>query len=406
MTRQPPPAGNTRAGMPIAYRLFALAALAMLSAGCSVPDYLNEVYGMRSRGGADSVNGTAVLAEMFEAAGHDVRSWRLMSPSLEKADVIVWFPDDFETPSADAIVWLEEWLFYNDSAKTLIFVSRDYDAGELYWRSAKPMSPAPQQPEFAKRLGSSKASFAQQRGSAPAGELCSDWFTLDRRNPKRKVKGLAGPWASGVDASKAAIEHRRFVQPGDEADILLADGKGHALVSEVIYEFEDNYWNNPAPDAGDSRIIVVENGSFLLNAALINHEHRKLAGKLVDHVGQPELDVVFLESDASPLVQDEDPSEGPPTGFRLFGVWPIGGVLAQLAALGLVFAAARWPIFGVPRKLDQPSLTDFGRHVTALGRLLAATRDRAYAYAQLRAYFQAGAGEENHPAAASSQQSK
>ncbi len=49
-------------------------------------------------------------------------------------------------------------------------------------------------------------------------------------------------------------------------------------------------------DIGQSQLLVVANGSFLLNAMLVNHEHRKLAGKLVDAIGPGGRDVVFLES--------------------------------------------------------------------------------------------------------------
>ena len=374
--------------------LILCAALLSLS-GCNLSSpYVHEWnYGQQSGNGAKSVNGVSVLAEMFREAGHKVRSWRVLSPSLEEADVIVWFADDFSTPSVDAQYWLDDWMRYNSSAKTLIYVSRDYESGPLYWKQTKPLAPKAQQPEFAKRARESESTFRARRGGSattmgggivttPTGVEAEDWFTLDRRNTKKRVTQLRGPWAAGVDASKTTIEHRRYLTPDESADTLLSDGDGHPLVSEIIVSADEYAWHEE-----DSRLIVIENGSFLLNASLVNKEHRKLAGKLIDHVGQPKLDVVFLESGASPPIQEKDPAIGPPTGFELFTIWPIGAVLAQIAALALVFAVARFPIFGVPRQAEKPALTDFGRHVAALGRLLAATRDRAYAKAQLDAYF-------------------
>ncbi len=362
-------------------RVFAVLAVTMLS-GCGLPDYLNDGYGKRSQGGAESVNGTSVLATMFTKAGHDVRSWRLMSPALDKADVIVWFPSDHKVPTPEAQTWLYEWLSLSADSKTLIFVGRDYDAAPLYWRSAQTLAPPAQRPQFKRREGMARSEFLTTRGAGPTSGSCGDWFTIDTSNPERKVSGLQGPWALGIDATKVQIDHHQYLTPSGDFEPLLADQDGHPLVSEMLFDATQVSWTD-----NDSRLVLVENGAFLLNGSLVNHEHRKLAGKLVSSVGSPELDVVFLESDASPLVQDEDPSDGPPTGFRLFSIWPIGATLAQLAALGIVFATTRFPIFGVPKRLSRPSLTDFGRHVAAIGRLLAATSDRAYAYTQLRNYF-------------------
>ncbi|MEM8864627.1 MAG: hypothetical protein AAGF31_03670 [Planctomycetota bacterium] len=350
--------------------------------GCS-DQYVNEQYGSRSGVGADSINGTTILGELFAKAGHRVRSVGRLYPKVGEADVIVWFPTDFQTPSQEAIGWFDDWLLYGEEGKTLIYVSPDYRAGEHYWSLTKVRAPAAQQGEYNKKLRESKQDFTSWRSSAPAGEAVSSWFTPDRRNQTQTVTQLRGPWAENVDAGEIAIEHRRYLTPDNQAEPLLTAGDGHPLVSQIVCAPEEWDWRN-----GDSRLVMIENGSFLLNASLVNKEHRKLAGRLVDHVGPPKLDVVFLQSRSDPLVLESDPSDSPPTGLRLFAIWPIGAVLAQLAALGLIYATARWPIFGTPRRSEQPSLTDFGRHVTALGRLLAGTRDRAYAYAQLRTYFQ------------------
>ena len=123
-----------------------------------------------------------------------------------------------------------------------------------------------------------------------------------------------------------------------------------------------------------------------MNLPLVNHEHRKIAGKLVEHLGPPSKRVVFLQSSAGgPAVRDTDIAQNP-SGLALFGVWPLSGVLAHLALLGLVYAVARWPIFGVPKELPPDSLTDFGAHVDALGQLLQETRNSAYARTTLLNY--------------------
>src|SRR3954454_1501716 len=72
---------------------------------------LPTVYGRRRGGEAGrSVNGTAVLADMFRARGHTVTTMSRFSPRLDKYDVVVWTPDDFEPPDEEHRERLEQWL--------------------------------------------------------------------------------------------------------------------------------------------------------------------------------------------------------------------------------------------------------------------------------------------------------
>ena len=50
-------------------------------------------YGRRREG--KSVNGSGVLAGLFERAGHQVISRATLNPAMERAQTIVWIPDDF-----------------------------------------------------------------------------------------------------------------------------------------------------------------------------------------------------------------------------------------------------------------------------------------------------------------------
>ncbi len=135
-------------------------------------------------------------------------------------------------------------------------------------------------------------------------------------------------------------------------------------------------------------MIVVANGSFLLNYSLINHEHRKLAGQLLSEI-PPGQRIVFLESgDGGPTILDSDPQPKSPNGLEVFAVWPLGTVLLHLAVAGVIFCFARYPIFGVPRDPAKESLSDFGKHVTAYAELLEATGDRHHARQKLEQYRQ------------------
>ena len=370
-----------------------LVLLAFAVTGCGVAD-IDATYGKR-RGspGAESVNGTAVLASMFESAGHKVITWRRLSPKLHEFDVIVWFPDDFALPTGAQRRFLEDWLS-TESGRTLIYVGRDYDAATAYWKHVQPLAPPAQAVEIARRSASAQAVHAKRRAQMPAAESC-DWFTVQANLPHRQVKALRGPWSEGIDASKVNIElDARFAVPSNtEIEAWLArEGRNPSarVASErLLYTNEDPLVTRLSLDDWvDGQILVVTNGSFLLNLPLVNREHRKLAGKLMNACG-PDARVAFLESDESgPPILEQEPGASAPTGFEVFTVWPIGVILLHLTALGILACITLFPVFGRPRELPPVTTADFGQHVTALGELLELTGDREYALNRLKQYHE------------------
>ncbi len=364
---------------------FPLALVLFAVVGCASDQYLDDTYGRHDQMSGAAVNGTRVLGQMFEQAGHRVSRWYAMSPSLAEADVIVWVPDDYEPPKREAQEWLENWLVEQPD-RVLIYVGRDFDAAPLYWSKARPLAPPALKAEFAKRQLIAEGDEAAERPTSLSNSSWPGVMKLDNSATPNKVKSLAGPWSKGIDASKIEIERETRLLPVGEHEVLLATGSGDPLVSTVYFS---SGWGSET-----SQIVLIENGSWMLNLPLVNHEHRKLAGKLVDSVGPPSRRVVFLESNADgPPITEEDPNLQPPTGLGLLGVWPIGILLAQLAVLGMVYAFAQWPILVTPSNGEQSSLTDFRRHIRALGRLLRETGDRAFAIATVSRYRQIVRGE-------------
>jgi len=365
-------------------KVIALFCTLLCLVGCD-SERVESTYGQRKGWGETSLNGTRVLSNMFDRAGHKVRSWKYLSPSLEKADVIVWAPDDFEPPSWEVQEWLYYWLVEGDTTlppRVLIYVGRDFDAEPNYWSSVQSQAPVGLEAEYKRRLSKAQTRVAKNRPTKLEEQDPNSWFELDESATPKKLVKLQGPWSEGVDNTAIDIHRHTQLTPNyNDCEVLLSDERGNPLVSEKTF---NDYRDWPA-----GRLIMIENGSWLLNAQLVNHEHRKLAGKLVDSIGAPERHVVFLESDEDgPPISEEDPSASPPTGFGMFFVWPIGAVLSQLAALGIVVALMKWPLFGVPRRLRGRSATDFASHVSALGRLLRDGRDRSYAIKLLRLYRQ------------------
>jgi hypothetical protein len=343
-------------------------------------------YGRR-RGGeaARSVNGTAVLAEMFRKHGYRVTTTSRFSPRLDKYDVIVWAPDDFKPPEQKHRDYLEQWLMDERyAAKTIVYIGRDYNAALDYWERVVPETPPAQEAEARHRQVEARAAWESARSAMPAKEN-AEWFTARRDGKPEKVEKLSGPWAEGIDATKTEIHlEGRLDMPelagqnenGPTAELLLGAGD-----EALAFRLTDDDWN-------DGQVIVVANGSFLLNYPLVNHEHRKLAGKLIEACGGGH-NVIFVESGPSgPRIVNKEPVGGMPSSLELLKVWPLNAILLHLAVLGILLCLARSPIFGRPRELPGDSPADFGKHVAALGKLLAGTKDRNYAHARLVQYRQ------------------
>ena len=395
------------------YALFALAAV--LLAGCGAETVETE-YGQQSNPfTVSSVNGTAVLGDMFREAGHRVAARRALTAKVRKsADVIVWVPDDKGVPDPAAQQWLEDWL-WAEPDRTLIYVGRDYDAAPAYWKKVQPGAPADRAAEVQQQLTQAEVEFDMRRAEFPKSEDCR-WFVVKGAKQHRQVSTLGGPYSAGIDASLVDIElYGRLELPlwaealekKSPADRAAAAAPGQFMPIEAGYEvllesegdvLVTRYRRESYGDWQGSQLIVVTNGSFLLNMPLVNHEHRKLAGRLIGEVPEASS-VVFLESDEfGPPIGESDDNANLSSGMQVLKVWPLNFVLLHLAVLGIVFCFARLPIFGRPRELATASPSDFGQHLTALGKLLSKTKDRDYALARLRHYQQTVRSEAGRPA--------
>ncbi|MBX9792009.1 MAG: hypothetical protein K2Y37_24055 [Pirellulales bacterium] len=341
-------------------------ALVALAGGCARE--LPSDYGHCR--GSSSVNGTAVFANLLTQAGHKVRSWRWLSPRVQQnADVLVWAPDNFAPPSDKVRRWIEDWLLARPG-RTAIYIGRDFDGASSYWTQVRQGTQGPQYKELSRQLADAQIDYNFRRSTATDAD--GEWFEVDIKPPHRQVSTLAGApaWTAGVDPKQAKIEIGHRLKPPEFAEVLLASD-GDALVTR-------QQW-------GDSQLLVLTNGSFLLNVALVNHEHRKLAQALIDQLGAPPKQVYFLDSrnraelsilKVEPKDQRRDPSN------------PLNLIIAQLALLGALYTACRWPIFGRPRGAESQHLSDFGKHVEALGDLLERNANAERARGRLAHYRQ------------------
>ena len=124
--------------------------------GCGSTVDLETAYGHRRGSEALSVNGTRVLAGMFEEAGMHAVTLTYLSSRLDNYDVLVWVPNDFAQPRADVLEFLDRWLT-SQSGRTLVYVGRDYDAACDYWQQIAPSAPADQRFEVLRHLAKAKS---------------------------------------------------------------------------------------------------------------------------------------------------------------------------------------------------------------------------------------------------------
>lgn len=361
--------------------------VALLFAGCK--ERLNTRYGEMSGMGASSVNGTSVFADLLRQSGHKVTATSRLSPRIQRrAEVIVWFPDTFDLPNNETRKWLEAWLA--EPGRTLIYVGRDYDAAATYWSTILPtLDPKSHEAnEMRIDLATAQADLATRRQRAQTAQAArtqkfddyEDWFVYDFANKFKTIDKFDGfeYWTDTFDPAKAQIQLASGIEPEFEVDVLLETATGKPLVSVLP-------WN-------EGEIIFVANGSFLLNLATVNHEHRKLAGTLIDELGDEPRQIFFLESgERGPWVSEQDQDQR--SGLEILTIPPFHMILLHVSIVGVIFAFARWPVFGVASTLVDKQPGDFGRHIVALGRLLEANGDRTYAEQRVQQFLQLPRGE-------------
>ena len=89
----------------------------------SQEDDIDATYGQGNQSaGRYSINGTGVLAQMFEDRGHSVFYSRVLGRPTRQADVIIWAPDNFHVPSESEVAAIEKWL-QEKSNRTFIVAS-------------------------------------------------------------------------------------------------------------------------------------------------------------------------------------------------------------------------------------------------------------------------------------------
>jgi hypothetical protein len=343
--------------------------------GCS-PGGVDTYYGRMS---GRSVNGTGVLAEALRAKGHRVTSTLVLDEGLEeKADVLIRFATYPGPPEADEAEWYEDWLS-TGVGRRLIYVPRDYDAEHDYWRAALAALPSDadeaRRRSIRDRADSSEAWPSRLQPRPKKTGRVESWFAMTPAEGAPTVcRDLEGPWAEDVDATKAHVT--RHEVPKSTVEKVLLKGDGRTLAME--WQLDD-----------DARVLVVANGSFLLNAVLLDRARRPLAEKVVEWVGDAPRRVVFVEGTFL-LGRREAASSLPLTP-------PMRWVVAHLFAFALIACLARTARLGRPRAAPASDAERPVAHAEALGDLLARTGEAPAAQGLLETYRRWRQPSAHHP---------
>ncbi|MEC7430495.1 MAG: DUF4350 domain-containing protein [Planctomycetota bacterium] len=384
-----------RFGAAIGVRLALLLILGVQGTGVMGQDRLPVRYGQRGGQGRVSLNGTSAFARLLQEYDHDldVQSTSRLTPRIDRHDALFWFPDSDREDYTEEHERLEEWL-RSGTDRRLIIVGRHYDATIDYLTQIGQSEDSEQGLDYRRWLA--EAVSVSHLESLEQQETYFDGWVEWTPGSRRRSSQVGGPWAAGLENANLTTSRYPNIPSSEDQKShptrsyevkLEADGKPFAVA------IQDSLWNG-------GEVIVISNGSFLLNYGLTDERNRQVVANMLDDLGVEDdadllfdsnhglRDVLFLESDEAGLRVMQREESGQKTMWDWMTEWPFSFFIPHFLVLGILIYFVFYPIFGRPKNLALPSSTDFGQHVEALGELMEKTRDRAYAIQHINHYYE------------------
>ncbi len=368
-----------------------------------------------------SLNGITVFNDMTMRRGHALRTGMGLNSYAKNGDVLVWFARRTGCPQEETVKQVEDWLAAKPG-RTFVYVGRAFESTYDYWSAVEPLAPtdADRQKIAAEKLkagnelrallakpddkkpddkkteqveksevkespGKTFFLFDEDDSRIGKNTTCS-WFDASRSERQCKVTAISGDgnWTKDVAADKLQLTCYEDWDFADDVEpLLIADGE--TVVPTGESQSVEGRTLVARKKVGESQAVFVTNAGFLLNYPLVNHEHRKLSGRLLDMFGsQKKRAYVYIGFSEINFEKSNDVSdESPHVLLTLLHIWPISVILFHLIVLCTTFCFYKWPIFGRPRRVAEPSVTDFGKHIDAYAELLAEAKDDDYAIRQI-----------------------
>jgi hypothetical protein len=325
--------------------------VAVMVSGCGSD--LDATYG-KSRG--KSLNGTSVFSKMLRDSGHEVRTGIRLNDELASwAGGIVRFAPYPGPPARDEAEWYRNWLAARPD-RWLIYVVRDFDAVAEYWQSVRDDlndAPAEDRRAEAEEKRSAAARWFEKlpkKAKAPADAYT--WFETESPwNPPRVCAKLTGRWAAEIDAAAAGLTVHEPLKT--DRGFILLKGDGKPLVVDKA--------------TGQGRVLVIANGSFLLNEAVVNPARRPLAALVIQWAAERARQVAMVEG----AFVTGGRAETPTIWDLLRRIPSLRWEAIQVGLAALFASLARAPRLGRPRPAPPSGADRPAEHALALGALLA-----------------------------------
>ena len=401
-----------------AYFCWTVVLVAMVT-GCTNPTLRTEFGVREGAAGRESLHGSGVLSEMFRQNGCRVATLNAFSRRLNDFNVVVWFADDFSGPSDVQQQVIRNWLADREH-RAWIWIGRDYNAVPRYTESILG------QVTDARRAWLFRAHSLLKHESRRTSRQPPTWpglFHMERLPAARAATGIIAPpdWQTGVDLARLDIPvAERLVLYREESQAPNAPGSTKLSSARSSQEpsGENSDYQPADPQhwltSGDAqywqarilldsaegplvvqfsgwedygKLLVVANGSLLMNAGLANRQNRRLAEKIVAECGEGQK-VAFLLTDERHRRAAWQNDSSQQHRARWFFAWPLGAVLAHLLIGAAIVVWMYFPIFGKARNVEDRPPVEFARHLEAMGELLRATREKQFADDRITAYLE------------------
>ncbi|MCL2118084.1 MAG: hypothetical protein FWH27_06610 [Planctomycetaceae bacterium] len=367
-----------------------------------------------------SLNGISVFHHMATRRGHALRTEMVINSYAKNCDVLIWFARRTGSPREETVKQIENWLEAKPG-RTFVYVGRAFESTVDYWSAVEDAAPteedrrkiASRKFDAENRLRSflanpnSKTKDDKQNtdkqddpSNDPFPFILFDhddsqwigrntkcqWFETGLQEKQYKVTAISGDpdWTNDMDADKLQLTCYEDWGFADNVEpLLLADGE--TVVTSGKSQSVDGRVLVARKKVGQSQAIFVTHAGFLLNFPLVNHEHRKLAGRLIDTFGTPKKRAcIYIGYSEIDFERSNDVSEeSPHVLLTLLHIWPLSVILCHLIVLCAAFCFYKWPIFGRPRTLTESPVTDFSKHIDAYAGLLAEAKDDDYVLNQI-----------------------
>ncbi len=362
----------------------------MFVLGCEQANSLNTEYGtLFGPRGSDSLNGTKYFSELFEAQGATVNRSSVIDPNLDQYDTLVWFPDNNSPPSDKAVRRLSDWLG-SGYRRTLIYVAGGNRTTEDYLRAAIEKVPMDQKEEYLRRISEEMISDEKTDAGGrqiwfPSDSTECEWYEVTERRigTQKVVSGKLLP--SGKTYPDMELDFAYEVQPRKkwEPEVLLQAGD-EALVYKL---------GNRATRDNQSELILVSQGSILLNYSLVDEDKQALAAALVRRC-ETRRGVLFLES-GSDGIEVRESVVSNHSNWSWIAQPPLCYIVPHVLFLGVLFCFAYFPIFGRPKRVKPRNTSTFRNHINATAELLSRSNQPNRAVNTIRDYQRAVASDAN-----------